>query len=128
MGAISRSILYDVDRFELIRGEELKHINIRGNVRAPFIAQLRDKQSGVEFIFMVNHLYRSDDEGRHAQAEMLNTWVSAQTLPVIAVGDYNFDWSVNGGEIDHDDGYDLLTADNRFEWVRPEVLRQNPGQ
>lgn len=41
---------------------------------------------------------------------MLNEWAENQDLPVIAVGDYNFDWEVVGGDQDHDEGFDLLTA------------------
>jgi hypothetical protein len=43
-------------------------------------------------------------------------------LPVIAVGDYNFDWNVQTGEKDHDLGYDLLTDGGAFDWVRPDSL------
>lgn len=53
---------------------------------------------------------------------MLNDWVSTKQLPVIAVGDYNFDWSVNTGDSDHDEGYDNITANNAFQWVRPVTL------
>jgi hypothetical protein len=41
---------------------------------------------------------------------------------VIAAGDYNFDWSVSNGEEDHDEGYDLMTKDGIFTWIRPENL------
>ena len=115
-------LLYDEGRFDLVRKGELDAINVRGNVRAPLYAQLRDARTGAEFIFMVNHLYRSDDAARHWQAAALNDWAEAQTLPLIAVGDYNFDWSVEGGERDHDAGYDNLTADGVWKWVRPAAL------
>lgn len=47
---------------------------------------------------MVNHLYRSNNERRHAQAQGLNEWARSQTLPVIATGDYNFDWHFQTGD------------------------------
>ena len=34
--------------------------------------------------------------------------------PLIATGDYNYDWEVEGGGDDHDDGFDLLTAADIF--------------
>ncbi len=40
----------------------------------------------------------------------------------MAVGDYNFDWQVNGGDTDHDAGFDALTEDNIFVWIRPATL------
>ena len=53
---------------------------------------------------------------------IFNDWASRQQLPVIAVGDYNFDWSVIDGDTNHDEGYDKLTANSVFEWVRPAIL------
>lgn len=116
------SILYDTGRFELLEAFELVDINIEGRVRAPLVAHLRGRQSGVAFFFMVNHLYRGDAQGRHLQSQMLNEWAAAQTDPVIAAGDYNYDWHVERGDQDHDAGYDYLTANGVFEWLRPEVM------
>jgi len=112
--------LYDRSRFTLIDSWEEDAINTTGNARAALVLQLRVTTGGQEFLFMVNHLYRSRDDERHQQAELLNAWAARQTLPVIAVGDYNFDWAVSGGQ--HDAGYDLMTAGERFAWVRPETL------
>jgi endonuclease/exonuclease/phosphatase family metal-dependent hydrolase len=71
---------------------------------------------------MVNHLYRTNTERRHEQAPLLNVWARQQALPVIAVGDYNFDWDVRNGDTVHDRGYDLLAAEGTFAWVRPPHL------
>lgn len=115
-------IVYNLDRFDLVQSFELTDINVGGNVRAPLVAQFRLKPAGPEFLFMVNHLYRSNTERRHEQARLLNTWARSQTLPVIAVGDYNFDWDVSNGDTVHDPGYDLLTVDGVFTWIRPPQL------
>ena len=118
-------IVYDDDRFTLVDSGELANINVGGNVRAPLWVRLRDSENNnLEFIFMVNHLYRSREDRRHQQATLLNQWAQNQTVPVIAVGDYNFDWDVPNGDNDHDDGYDNLTANDIFEWVRPAALRR----
>ena len=90
--------LYDDTRFDLLEWYELDEINTTGNARAPLVLHLRDTLSGEQFLFMVNHLYRSRDDERHKQAQLLNDWAENQTLPVIAVGDYNFDWEVRAGE------------------------------
>jgi hypothetical protein len=95
-------IVYNGDRLDLVRQFELTDINIKGRVRAPLVAHFRLKPAGSEFLFMVNHLYRSNAEGRHEQARLLNAWAREQTIPVIAVGDYNFDWGVTNGETMHD--------------------------
>ena len=121
-GADRLLILYDSDRLELVDSEELHNINPGGRVRAPLVAHFRLKSDGAEFYFMVNHLYRSRSVQRHAQAQLLNEWTSDRAIPVIAVGDYNFDWSVQNGDTDHDEGYDHLTANNVFDWIRPATL------
>ncbi len=112
--------IYDATRFTLLASWEEHAINTTGNARAPLVLQLRDKITELDFLFMVNHLYRSRDDERHKQAVLLNAWAARQTLPVIAVGDYNFDLALTGTE--RDDGYDLLTAGGRFVWVQPEIL------
>jgi endonuclease/exonuclease/phosphatase (EEP) superfamily protein YafD len=71
---------------------------------------------------MVNHLARGDAALRRRQASQLNEWVRTQTLPVIAVGDYNFDWDVVGGDQNHDLGYDNMTNGSAWTWVRPPTL------
>lgn len=115
-------IVYNSDRLELIQTGEIHELNIGGRVRAPLWAQLRIKPAGPDFLFVVNHLYRGNTAGRHAQAEGLNQWASTRTLPVIATGDYNFDWHFQTGDTNHDRGFDLMTAGDVFEWVRPETL------
>ena len=115
-------VLYNSARFDLLGTQELMQLNIGGHVRAPLIARLRDRQTGTEFLFMVNHLYRSNTQARRDQARGLNQWAQSQTLPVIAVGDYNFDWSVVGGDTQHDAGFDLMTQGGAFTWVRPATL------
>lgn len=121
-GADRLLIIYNTNRLEIVESYELDHINIGGRVRAPLVASFIDTENNFQFLFVVNHLYRSNEERRHEQARLLNEWAANQTLPIIAVGDYNFDWAVTGGENDHDQGYDFLTEDGVFDWVQPELL------
>jgi endonuclease/exonuclease/phosphatase family metal-dependent hydrolase len=90
--------------------------------RSPLVAEFVDTRSNRRFLFMVNHLARSDNDLRHDQGQRLNEWVRTQTLPVIACGDYNFDWSVTNGEQSHDVGFDRMVADGHWTWVRPATL------
>ena len=64
------------------------------------------------------------DDRRHEQARLLNLWASQQTLPIIAVGDYNFDWSVPVGDKVHDQAYDEMVKDGHFTWIRPSTLKK----
>lgn len=115
------AIIFNAGRFRLIRSQELSHIN-QGNHRAPLVAELEERATNRRFLFMVNHLARGNNALRHRQAQQLNEWVRTQTLPVVAVGDYNFDWEVNGGDTNHDRGYDNMTAGGAWTWVRPAAL------
>jgi len=114
--------LYNQDRFHLLEWWELNNINTTGNVRPPLVLFLEDKFTRLRFLFMVNHLYRSRENERHQQARLLNEWAATQELPTIAVGDYNFDWDIVYGDQQHDLGYDLMTAQGRWQWVRPDNL------
>jgi hypothetical protein len=113
-------LLWNATRFERVNDGELLTIGESG--RAPLWVQLRERSSRQEFIVMVNHLHRSNDGIRHRQATALNTWATQQTLPVVALGDYNFDWNLPNGDADHDQGYDNLTVNGVWEWVRPAEL------
>ncbi|MFN3331908.1 MAG: endonuclease/exonuclease/phosphatase family protein [Caldilinea sp.] len=115
-------VIYNADRYTLLDWWELPSINTTGNVRPSLVLHLREKRSDLEFLFMVNHLYRSREGERHKQARLLNEWAAVQSLPVIAVGDYNFDWDVANGVRQHDAGYDLMTANGRWQWVKPDSL------
>lgn len=114
--------IYNAQRYDLLDWEELDAINTTGSARAPLVLHLREKSSGAELLFMVNHLYRSRDHERLRQAGLLAQWAAEQTLPIIAVGDYNFDWAVRGGERNHDPAYTALTANGVWDWVRPATL------
>lgn len=113
-------LAWDDARLSLESSEELSDINVGGTARAPLVGRMRDRATDLEFLFVVNHLWRTDEPKRHEQAELLNAWGRAQSLPVVMVGDYNFDWDVQSG--DHDAGYDLLTDGGVFSWVKPDPL------
>jgi len=116
------AIIYNADRFTLAHSMELHRINVTGRARAPLVARFRINGTNTEFLFMINHLYRTRPEPRHVQARLLNRWAAEQTLPIIAVGDYNFDWEVHCGDINHDRGYDEMVSGGFFNWVRPRQL------
>jgi endonuclease/exonuclease/phosphatase family metal-dependent hydrolase len=46
----------------------------------------------LEFHFMVNHLTRGNQLNRRRQAEGLRKWARDQDAPIVAAGDYNFDY------------------------------------
>ena len=115
-------LAWDPKRFSLTSSTELDAMNLGGRVRAPLVGEMHDLEDGLDFLFVVNHLWRTDADLRLQQAQMLNAWGQKQTLPILMVGDYNFDWSVTDGENDHDAGYDALVASGVFRWIAPDKL------
>ncbi len=117
-------ILYNSDRLEKEKHFELKEMMVGQQIRAPLVAQFQVKPNGRRFLFMVNHLCscRKKPSVRRQQARLLNEWAQGQTLPIIAAGDFNFQWDLQRGHFSHDTGYDNLTAEGVFQWIRPEPL------
>jgi endonuclease/exonuclease/phosphatase family metal-dependent hydrolase len=121
-------ILFDQSRLELLGHEELRMIQDGNNgLRASLVGRFRGKTTGQEFLFMVNHLKRggANNDTRIRQAQLLNQWATQQTLPVIACGDYNFDFDVDRGDegpAHRDRGFDEMTRNGEFVWVRPPLL------
>jgi len=118
-------IFYDSSRFEPIYQTELHYVNYKNRVRSPLVVKFLDLKSRAEFYLMVNHLYRSNNFYRHKQAELLNLWGKdvgvKENLPIIALGDYNFDMyyrDINK----RDKGFDNLVQDAVFHWIRPNIL------
>jgi hypothetical protein len=122
-------IVFNAARLEILRAEELHRVTFNADEpppgrcqRSPLVADFRDNRTKRRFLFMVNHLERSDIRLRRGQAQRLNEWVQTQTLPVIATGHYNFNWSVANGDRNHDAGFDRMVEDDHWAWVRPKTL------
>lgn len=95
-------LLIRKDRFDLVGSGATELVNDGrsggitfpgGASRRPFLIRLKDTKNGdQELIFMVNHLTRGNQLNRRTQAEGLREWARLQTVPIIAAGDYNFDF------------------------------------
>ena len=127
------AILYDKNQFDELETDEIGWadrywLTSSMRPRSALIAKLRHKATGREFWFMVNHLYRGSgvDPRRLDQAKKLREWAAEQSLPVIAVGDYNFDWDLDAGQDEHNTqkGFGDMTAGGTFAWVEPDTLRR----
>ena len=113
-------LLYNEDKFELVRQFEINEINILNRYRAPLVVNLKHRKTGVEFLVMVNHLARGKAEIREEQATKLVEWARDQTLPVFALGDYNYDYvfSTRKGN----PGFVNMMKDNIWRWIEPTEL------
>lgn len=115
-------IIYDSERFELMEIRELfKHEDYRLNDwshRSPLLLEVEERKSGVEFGVMTVHLARGDKKRRCEQAIGLNYWGRARTNPVIAVGDFNFDFDYRTDR--GNKAYGEFTSEGSpWRWVRP---------
>ena len=104
-----------------------------GGNRRPCLIRLRDeKNDDLEFVFMGNHLNRGTNRTRQTQARMLREWAKVQTLPVIATGDYNFDFDfqhLTGNQAMSIFLRDPADQGGRFawKWVIPDVTVETTG-
>ena len=118
---------FDVTDFELMSVYDFLIGNDDIGGRAPLVARFEVRGSGEQFWFMVNHLHRTKGSYRHKQAELLNEWVQGISNPVIAVGDYNFDYGLTPTDPaihtgNRDAGFDNMVAGDRFLGVEPQEL------
>jgi endonuclease/exonuclease/phosphatase family metal-dependent hydrolase len=119
-------IVYNGDRLKELEHAELEaHDGVRMNDvnfghRSPLMVKFRDKHSGIEFLVVLNHLARGIAELRQEQAKALRLWAEDQELPIIGIGDYNFDFdfpTYRGNAAFHE-----FLADGIWRWVQPDEL------
>jgi len=124
-GGSSRSlILYDAAQFELLESFEL---GWEGQswcrpdmvLRPGLIARLRHTPTEQEFFFMVNRFLPA---WAVMQAAKVNDWAAHQTIPVIAVGSYYFQYALSPQAIwcEGRKGLKLMAYDGAFQWIKPE--------
>ena len=78
---------------------------------------MKERQTGYEFVFMTNHLARQDNKLRQEQAAGLREWARDSQTPIIAIGDFNFDYSFKSqkGNL----AFNELLKDGVWKWIRP---------
>jgi hypothetical protein len=123
-GGNSRLLLaWNPQVFEKVSAQELKKVGDQefspGIQAAPLVAQLRHKSSGQEIVFVMLHLARGSAELRKKQSLLLVDWAKQQTLPVIAVGGFNFDYDF----VKHkgNESFEAFTAADVFQWIKPKA-------
>lgn len=112
------AIAYDQSQLDLLG--EFQNLSNSGGSRSPLVGQFKILSDGTEFLFMVNHFNRRDENKRNQQADFVRNWAKMQTLPTIIVGDFNFDY-----DIDEDKGntaFDKLNQDQVLTWIKPNCL------
>jgi endonuclease/exonuclease/phosphatase family metal-dependent hydrolase len=114
------AIVFNADKLELVSSHEL--VGLRAVTgRAPLYGVFKQKSTGAQFIFMVNHLHRTNAAKRMEQAVGLEKWAKAQSVPAVLVGNYNFDVAV--GTRAGNAAFAAMTDEGVFRWVEPAPFR-----
>ena len=77
---------------------------------------MKGKVDGKVFLLVTNHLARGNAEIRQAQAVGLREWARDQTLPVICVGNFNFDY--NFADENGNEAFREFMRDGVWKWVK----------
>jgi endonuclease/exonuclease/phosphatase family metal-dependent hydrolase len=83
-------------------------------------ARLKDRRNGQELIVILNHLARGNAEFRAQQAGGLREWARTKSEPIIAIGDYNFDYDFHTKK--GNAGFDAFLADGVWKWIQPKPM------
>ena len=113
-------VIYNKQTLKYVRQFELSDINYKSRFRSPLVVHFKDILTGKEILVMVNHLARGNAEARQIQAEKLVKWARDESMPIIALGDYNFDYDFNTRQ--GNEAFRLFMKDNIWQWVEPIEL------
>ena len=111
------AIVYHSASLRLMEWWEM--VKCRGS-RKPLVAKFQVKDGDAEFLFVVNRLERGNVSIRNEQAKYLHYWGLRQSLPVVAAGDYSFDWKIKKKK--GNAAFDLFTKGGVYKWVQPECV------
>ena len=122
------AMIFASERLDLLQSAELDFASTTGGSRKPLAAKFRTKADSTEFWVVAVHLTRgqtrSDGSGsgdirNDAQSEELREWMEAQSEPVIALGDFNYDINFVDGH--QRIGFTTFTENNGPKWIEPDV-------
>ena len=113
-------LVYNSQAIRFVKKFELHDINFKSKYRSPLVVHFQDILTGKEMLVMVNHLARGNAETRQIQATKLVDWARDQTMPTVALGDYNFDFEFDTRE--GNESFRLFMKDSVWKWVEPIEL------
>lgn len=124
-GANDRLAIYwDSSRFTLLAKEEMGQYGDyrlnNGRHRSPIFVRLKDNVTGQRFIVMTNHLARRNKQLRKEQAVGLREWARDSNESIIAMGDFNFDYSFKRSS--GNASFSEFMKDGIWQWVKPNPL------
>lgn len=88
--------------------------------RSPLAVKIKARSSGQIFWLIANHLARGEADLRTEQAKLLVLWAKSHPEPVIAAGDFNFDYDFKTSE--GNDGFKAMMSGGVWKWLKPDPL------
>ncbi len=116
-GWLRMGMIFNADRFDVINSQELDFGLSSVRTRFPLAVTFKDKTRDVTFVAVLVHLARGNSDVRELQARRLAEWAAENSEPVIAFGDFNFDYNVTNDS--HNGGYSALLDSGYFSWLEP---------
>ena len=117
-------VMWNSRRLEDLLYVEIKEVGgirmHRPGHRAPLAVKFRDRRLGTTFWVVQNHLARGDANFREQQARGLREWARSKSIPIICVGDFNFDYHFHRKK--GNEAMDSFMRDNVWKWIRPEEM------
>jgi hypothetical protein len=117
-------IAWNGDKLEMVDHQELLQWNniqlAQNSLNPPLVSTFKVKGTDRAFQLVNNHFIRGSAQRRNQQAEAMVGWAEKQTIPVVAVGDYNmdYDFPTEKGNA----AFDIMLKGNVFQWVKPTKL------
>lgn len=117
-------VAFDESKLRLMEWRELfrfgQHEMNDWRHRSPLVSLFEERATGARFFFVTVHLARGDAKLRTSQAAGLEAWASNTDSPMIAAGDFNFDYKFANRR-----GNAALAAMARsgvWQWAKPNKL------
>lgn len=115
-------IIYNKSKLNKLNSSSME-LNGIGGDRKPLVGEFEVISDGTKFLFVVNHFNRGSARKRQKQAQNFRDWTERQTLPVVAVGDYNFDFDISA--MDGNPAFEIFFEKPVFSWARQTCLSSN---
>lgn len=97
----------------------------RSSRRAPLVAEFVAEADGSRFRVVAVHLTRGNTDQRMLEAYLLRRFMEESPVPVIALGDFNFDLAFDpetGEPAQGNASWAAFTAGTAIRWLQPERL------
>jgi hypothetical protein len=109
-------IMWNPAKVRMIEALELMEFRAQTG-RAPLVVKLQELPNGPQFWFMLNHLHRGSPAKRMEQTLGVRGWMSEQTTPVFAMGDWNYDYAIPNGP--GNPAFNAMSEAVDLRWIRP---------